>query len=426
MWLAYDTKITIGVSGDLCENRSLWFERLAGGRLTPLDARAWTDSVRKIAPLNQRHEAWRSLVLARLPAQSIEVVWGRLLDRLGVARPGRRGLVSGLLLDRVSGVPCFSGAVPRRSARASAYHQLTGAKTQELGRQLLEYALVFGWLEAEALDRTTLARTHAADWPGLKEQLTRTLEQVLLEHPGLAVAQGRVKLAGFDGLVRFLPAFPWQFSQCEAELPVRSGGTSGPERGRTNPGEAGGARSLAVPARTEFVFPLVGPPSLRGLARGWLETALAGGLFRPRNEVPQGRFEVAPALQEAFRQVFAQQREALTRARQTAEGERASKQDEERREQTETERESALENMSAAEREDYNYSLLTEEQFRAKVQAFRQFTAKEQLPVIRALWGPRLAFWEDLKRRAAKGGQWAQVEQAIRAAAKKAKLGKMP
>jgi hypothetical protein len=82
--------------------------------------------------------------------------------------------------------------------------------------------------------------------------------------------------------------------------------------------------------------------------------------------------------------------------------------------------------MSPTQREDYAFSRLTEEQFRAKVQAFRQFTAKEQLPVIRALCGRRLAFWEDLKRRAGKGGQWAQVEQAIRAAAKKAKLGKMP
>jgi len=91
MWLAYDTKVTIGVSADLCENRSLWFERMAGGRLTALDARAWTDQLRKVPPVNHRHEAWRSLVLARLPAEASEVVWGRLVDRLALARPGRRG-----------------------------------------------------------------------------------------------------------------------------------------------------------------------------------------------------------------------------------------------------------------------------------------------------------------------------------------------
>ena len=426
MWLAYDTKLTIGVSGDLCENRSLWFERLAGGRFTPLDARTWTDQLRKIPPLNHRHEAWRSWVLARLPALASEVVWGRLLAPLALAKPSRRGLVSGLSLDRVSGVPYFPGAVIRRATRACAGHQLQGAKTGELSQRLFDYAMVFGWLEVEALDRTALARAHAANWRSLKEQLSRTLQQVLQEHPGLAVSQGRVNLAGFCGLARFLPAFPWQFSQCEVELPMRSSATDGFERGRGNPADVGGIGSLMVPARTEFVFPLAGPPVWRALARGWLESALAAGLFRPRNEAPQGRFEVTPALQEAFGREFAQQREVLTRAHQTAEGERASKQAEVRRERTQAEQESALENMSPAEREDYAFSLLTEEQFRAKVQAFRQFTAKEQLPVIRTLCGPRVAFWEDLKRRAARGGQWAQVEQAIRAAAKKAKLGRMP
>ncbi len=426
MWLAYDTKLTIGVSGDLCENRSLWFERLAGGRLTPLDARSWTDQLRKLPPLNHRHEAWRSWVLARLPSHASEVVWGRLLDRLALARPDRRGLVSGLALDRVSGVPYFPGAVLRRATRASAYHQLLGAKSVDLSRRLFDYAMVFGGLEAEALDRGALARTHAASWPLLKEQLSRTLQQVLLDHPGLAVSQGRVNLAGFYGLVHFLPAFPWQFSQCEVELSARSPAAEGFERGRGNPADAGGIGSFMVPARTEFVFPLAGPPAWCALARGWLESTLAGGLFRPRNEAPQGRFEIAPALQEAFGREFAQQREVLTRARQTAEGERASRQAQERRERTQAEQETALENMSPTEREDYALSVLTEEQFRAKVQAFRQFTAKEQLPVIRALYGPRLAFWDDLKRRAVKGGQWAQVEQAIRAAAKKAKLGKMP
>jgi hypothetical protein len=47
--------------------------------------------------------------------------------------------------------------------------------------------------------------------------------------------------------------------------------------------------------------------------------------------------------------------------------------------------------------------------------------------VVRALRRRHLVFWEEVKRRAArKGGQWAQIEQAIRAVSKESGLGKMP
>jgi hypothetical protein len=421
MWLTHSTKITLGVSGDLCENRSLWFERLAGGRLAPLDARAWTGQLRKIPPPAHRHEAWRGLLLTRLPAGTAEALCGRLLDPLGLARPGRRGLAGGFALDRCSGIPYLPGRLARRAARTAAYQQLLTTKPEQLAARLYDYAMVFGTLEADWLERTQLAKTHAAHWPALRIELHQRLTRVLAEHPGLTVSAGGVKLDRFHGLVAFLPAYPWHWRQCELELSARP--PSGSERARGSR-ETPGSDMLVVPAGTEFVFALSGPTVLRQAACGWLETGLTGGVFRPRQEAPHGRFDVSSALQAALG--FERQREVATRVHQVNEAQHQARQAEEAHGQEQVEQQTALENMSALEREDFELSLLSEDQFRAKVQSFRQFNAKEQLPILRALNGPRLGFWEDLKRRAAKGGQWAQVEQAIRAAAKKAKLGRMP
>jgi hypothetical protein len=91
----------------------------------------------------------------------------------------------------------------------------------------------------------------------------------------------------------------------------------------------------------------------------------------------------------------------------------------------------AMANMTPQQLEDLKIARLTLEQFRSKLQSFPRHVGDkqhlpEQLAIVRALQKDRLAAWDDLKQRAQRGGPWAQAEQAIRQAAKKANLGKMP
>ena len=94
--------------------------------------------------------------------------------------------------------------------------------------------------------------------------------------------------------------------------------------------------------------------------------------------------------------------------------------------QAEAERQTALAQLSPEEHDDYLIAQLDDVQFWNKLHEFaRNSSATEQSALVRALRGPRRAFWEELKQKA-KRGHWAQIEQAIRTTCKQNNLGKMP
>jgi len=140
-----------------------------------------------------------------------------------------------------------------------------------------------------------------------------------------------------------------------------------------------------------------------------------------------GWFDVSSELQTRWQTKVAEAHHAEQRVRQQEQQERERKAQEEINRKAAEEHKQRLLSLSDDELEDYKLSLLTDEQFRGKLQNFAKHLSKEeQLAMIRALRADRLKFWDELKQRASRGGQWAHVEQAIRTLAKKANFGKMP
>ena len=175
-----------------------------------------------------------------------------------------------------------------------------------------------------------------------------------------------------------------------------------------------------------FVFALDGSDTLLPAARHWLQEGLAALGIGAQASAGCGRFETGEALQQAWREKARQQ--GLERLQKREQVQREERQ---QRAMAQAAGAEALkgfkEDLTDEELADRKLAPLTEEQFQSKVQKIRSWDEADQQAVVRALRQSHLIFWEEVKRRAArKGGQWAQIEQAIRAISKESGLGKMP
>ena len=161
-------------------------------------------------------------------------------------------------------------------------------------------------------------------------------------------------------------------------------------------------------------------------ARRWLREGLSALGVGFQAAAGGGKFDTGDALQQVWREKARQQ--WMERSQEREQDQR------EQRQLREKELAAAAEALGPSTEEltdeelaDRKLAPLTEEQFQSKVQKIRSLEEADQQAVVRALRQSHLAFWEEVKRRSVRrGGQWAQIEQAIRAVCRDSGWGKMP
>ncbi len=434
VWLPSDTWRALGVDAALCDQRTLLLERY--GAPPERGAREAERLARIVAwpALPHRQKAWRNLLLHGLRIAPENLLFAKLQARLSLSGGLAPAAAPGLCLDRLTGAPWIPGAAAKGCARQAAVRELSDAAGDETKAQLLErIARVFGWnIEARAAGSNE-AQACGAAWPQIAAAAARRLDKAVgLDAPEIEPAGPR-SLPTIAGRVQFLPACPWESPSPDLEVEVRSD---------HHPGYYAREKPLAqapdvetprldfypvVAAGHVFAFGLRGPRpeaewALRWLALGLREWGLGAG-----TAAGFGWFDTSDALQDQWRRQIRQAFDQETMARRQQDDEQQRQEQKKAVEQSAAASRERLSAMSPEEKEDFELSQLTDEQFRARLQYFtRQLTPRQQAAVVRALRGERAAFWDDLKSRAARGGPWAHVEMAIRQVSKKIKLGRMP
>jgi CRISPR type III-B/RAMP module RAMP protein Cmr6 len=382
---------------------------------------------------------------------------------------------AGMCLDRF-GLPFIPGSAVKgcaRRAALAALHEWCETGTKPTGadnplaaccsafptpaEMLAAIARVFGWCEQDWSDRQdqsdflwACGQNHREHW--------HPAAQTLAAHFGWEIAEKHrdtpwKSLPNFAGSVSFLPAYPVDLGKTGKVdgLPLEV-----PPLGKleldvvTCHHRDYYAGKLPIATDTEepvpVVFPAVAPghvfafaiAPLRGAdaqliqhARTWLATGLSAFGLGAKTSAGYGWCDCSATIHNTVQKTLHDRAERERAEKQRLAEEQRRKAEEAERLRQKQEREAALANLSGDERADKEIELLTDQQFDAKVRAFCKEpkkggpTEEQRKAIVRALRGPRLAYWQAFKTKATRG-ELAAVEQAIRQLSKAMNLGKMP
>lgn len=428
--MAHDTRIALGVDGALCESRTLLLDRWLPMEQTAQARRLFLERVLARPALLSKLQAWQALLGTGLALPPENLLFGQLRTHLAVSASAGLFENTGLCLDRFSGLPFIPGSAVKGCARRFGVSELSKTPgVEEKAGRLASLALVFGWTVADWGADSDWGQACGADADQVMSAVGQRLQAQLA--PTQAMFEQERNGAGYKcaGRVRFLPAYPWSLSGPDLGV-VQGGARSASRSPRRFQGGKESAESEdffpAVRAGQVFVFALDGSDTLLPVARRWLQEGLAALGIGAQASAGCGRFDTGDALQQAWREKARQQ--GLERLQKREQVQREERQ---QRAMAQAAGAEALkgfkQDLTDEELADRKLAPLTEEQFQSKVQKIRSWDEADQQAVVRALRQSHLIFWEEVKRRAArKGGQWAQIEQAIRAVSKESGLGKMP
>jgi CRISPR/Cas system CMR subunit Cmr6 (Cas7 group RAMP superfamily) len=169
--------------------------------------------------------------------------------------------------------------------------------------------------------------------------------------------------------------------------------------------------------------------ALVGRARGWLKTGLETFGLGAKTNAGYGWFEATETVQQAVGEALAEHAKKQADEAKRKQDEERRKAEQEARARLRHECEAALAGLTGDERADKEVELLSEAQFDGKVRAFCKEpkkggpTEEQRRAIVRALRGPRLAYWQAFKTKATKG-ELAAADQAIRQLSKQMFPGK--
>jgi CRISPR-associated protein Cmr6 len=426
-----DTANAIGASAAKCESRSLFASRFADPTAKEDARKLWFQSLIAKKPILKT--PWHP------PAARL--VYARLQSRLMVNMAGGVMENAGLSLDRY-GFPIIPSSAVKGCARRAALAALrewceTG--TQPKGDENLFTVLcapfaapaemiaiifdTFGWVETDwsddPHDNCDFRWSAAESWPSIRTEARRLLCNPLAKE--------------FAGTIAFLDARPNRDPELTLDVvtPHHTKYYRGDLAIATDTEEPVPVLFPAVKEQGEneyFTFPVM---PLRGaeekflsFAQAALRTGLAAFGIGAKTNAGYGWFDATEELNQSIRDSAA--------AKAKAEAEERDK-----RIQTEKDAQEAKERRKAkaaraAMTPDELIASLTEPQFDAKVRAYWKEPKKggpseeEKKAIITALRGPRIAYWNEFKVRASKGGDLAKSEQAIRTLNKQLNADKMP
>jgi CRISPR-associated protein Cmr6 len=455
-----DTAAALGPNAGKCDIRSLLLDRFVDPTAEK-DARkqVFTRAFSK-QPVRMKADMWSPFLISGLGLKNDDLLFGKLQARLMVNMAGGVMENAGLCLDRF-GVPYIPGSAVKGCARRAAILELLERPSDQKAAILVSIALVFGWSDLEWRSKADLRprrnetaedfqrrwETERSDfayacgdneWPTLSE----TVKAALAQRIGIEAQRdrnGRIELPNFAGSVSFLPAYPVQSPNPDLELDVVTCHHREYYEGKlpvaTDTEEPNPVVFPAVAPGHVFVFAVV---PLRGCdaellkqARTWLKTGLETFGLGAKTNAGYGWFDASDAVQTTVRTTLEEKTRREREAREREQEEQKRKAEEAERLRQKQDRQAALANLTGDERADKEIELLTDQQFDAKVRAFCKDTKKggpteeQKKAIVRALRGPRLAYWQAFKTKATKG-ELATVDQAIRQLSKQMNLGKMP
>lgn len=471
-----DTRAVLGTNAENCDSRSLLLDRFADPRARE-DARKNIFTRAFTKPVN--HGKTRSQAALASSLAGGGILHAQLQSRLMVNMAGGVMENAGLLLDRF-GLPYIPGSAVKGCARRAALAALhewceTGTKPTGAGNplapccdtfanpaaMLATIARIFGWCEQDwSLKRkdgrfiSDFAWACSNDpqeiWKPVAEKLCADfgwkIPKEKKEHPWDA-------LLNYAGSVSFLPAYPVDIDKTGKvdglPLEVPSLGKLELDVVTCHHREYYAGKSPTATDTEEpvpVVFPAVAPghvftfalAPLRGAdaqlvetARTWLATGLSVFGLGAKTAAGYGWFDCSETVHHTVQKTLHARAERERAERQREADEQRRKAEEADRLRQKQEREAALANLSGDERADKEIELLTDPQFDAKVRAFCKDpkkggpTEEQRKAIVRALRGPRLAYWQAFKTKATKG-DLATVGLAIRQLSKAMNLGKMP
>lgn len=488
--MPFDTMSVLGNDARQCDSRTLFLEKFCDPQAKEDNRKQAFLGARKTPPseiLKLKAQAWRQWLLhvtkRATPRNEDEhntiVIYAQLQARLMVNMAGGVMENAGLCLDRF-GLPYIPGSAVKGCARRAALAALrewclAGGSQENKPRtnenplaaccepftdpaeMLAAIAQVFGWCEQDWTENSDLPWACAK-----KKEILHAAAETLAERFKWPIENRRRNtpwrsLPNFAGSVSFLPAYPLDLSKTGPAdgLPLEV-----PPLGKLEldvvtchhrqyyEGELPVATDTEDP--NPVVFPAVAPghvfafallplrnatSQLLEYARTWLKTGLEVFGLGAKTNAGYGWFNATDTVQLIVKSILQAQaeKEEIERKRQEEEARRKAE-EEERRRRAEEYKE-ATKNMTPEQKADYDIALLTEAQFQGRLEEFLKRPVEEQKAIVRALRLPsddpksRRKFWEELKRKAQKGGKYAQIEQAIRKLSKEmfpGKEGKMP
>jgi hypothetical protein len=322
---------------------------------------------------------------------------------------------------------------------------------------LAAIARVFGWADLDWADQpnqSDFAWACGNAWSALRETVVRQLAADLRVSLKADDPKLWKSLPNFGGSISFLPAYPVDLGKTGKVdgLPLEV-----PQLGELeldvvtchHPEYYRGDRKVATDDEdpNPVVFPAVAPghvfafalapmrgadPQMVKYGRTWLKTGLETFGLGAKTNAGYGWFECSDLVQQAVQQVLeeVELRRRAERERLQEEQRRRKEEEERRRRAEELKKHTAP--MTPEQRADFELAQLKDDQFRGHLEIFMKRDPDEQKAIVRALrlppdqQGSRRKFWEELKRKAQKGGKYAKIEQAIRQLSKQMNLGKMP
>jgi CRISPR-associated protein Cmr6 len=445
--LPKDTEAVLGKDAVLGENRSWLLTR----------SLAWETSVSALAALVERAaslkpnpvygENWQRFVALDLGVPPEQVLFARLKSRLLMG--GVPLLRSAALpqVDRLSGLPQIPGSVVKGCARHAALDELREASSPSAKAEVLEqFALVFGWkssdwwngVQAPELEaakqgrRGFLAQACGPEASPILEEARRRVWSRLEPGEAYAEASWWRRFGEFGGAVQFLAALPWQSKVPELELEVAVNHHTGYYSGHSGYERAPDVEPLSVRpflaiARDQvFAFVLLGEPSLDRVAQRWLAQGLALSGLGARKSSGYGWFETSSEWQQTYRADLKAMQDRCRLERERVEAELREQQRQAAAQKAAQARAERMQSLTDEELLVEDLMQLKDVQFWGKLQKFHSLDEDTRKAMVQVLQNQRAEFWEELKRRASRGGQWGRVEHQIRQFSRENELGKMP
>lgn len=476
--LPADTRSVLDEQASKCDSRTLLLEKFcdpAAGKEARKEFFHRAISKRSVRTKAGLWASW----LYHLPLPKA-ILYAQLQSRLMVNMAGGVMENAGLCLDRF-GMPYIPGSAVKGCARRAALAALRewcepgGQKPNDPDKNpvapccaafaspaemLAAVARVFGWCELDWSGRPDQSdfrwatRGDAAVLKDAAEALARDLGRPVEDHlrhrPWLC-------LPNVAGSVCFLPAYLVDLGVTGSfqGLPLRV-----PELGELELDVVTchhrdyyeGRRNLATDDEepNPVVFPAVAPGhifafgliALRRVdnaslesARTWLQVGLRVFGLGAKTHAGYGWFETSNAVHQVIQDKLSKHLQHLAEEQRRKEEQQQQREEQERQRREREAQRKQLESMTPEQRLDFHVASLSDDQFRSWLDQFPKRSPEEQKAIVRALRLPpdapnsRRKFWDELKKKAEKGGNPAKVAEAIRALSRKmypGKEGKMP
>ncbi|HOW64134.1 MAG TPA: hypothetical protein P5186_12735 [Candidatus Paceibacterota bacterium] len=445
--LSKDTEHALGRNGVLNENRSFLLDRRETVAHNWQEQGGLLDRILQLKPVSCWNDAWRQFLTIDLDLTPDQVVFARLMSRLSLHLSTDTADSGGLLLDRLSNRPLLPGRTVKGCARQMAFELLSPIENlPDKARFLADIAMVFGWSwrdwslspvpevspssSADNITGSLLALLPQAERRDICSKAQEILWQNLYPNEAFSAQQCPQRLARAAGRACFLSAFAWDATQADLAIEIIT-----PHHSRYYRGDPAYAQApdteraiprlypVITPGQV-FAFAVPGKSRFHKLAREWLGRGLNHVGLGARKSSGYGWFETSEALQTHYREDFVRVQDLLRQAVQI---------------QTDDESKTLLKTPSTSEQPSVHpavpaptqesltlESTVNDSQFWGKLQNFRSLSLDEKSAIVELLQGSQIQFWEGIKQRGRRGGQWAQVEHAIRAFSLDRDLGKMP